>query len=212
MVLLFIGPSGSGKDTQAQMLEEQYDFEVVSTGQLLRDISEGETKMQTAIKKSMNEGFLPDNLVYALLEMYLAGSDADKFILTGVVRRESQIEKLDNALLNVNKKLDRVVYFDLSDEEAVKRLGGRSVCRNCATNFHDIYNPEKVKVVCDKCGGELYKREDDNPDAIKERLKAFHLDNTEILEEYRERGILLTIDAGQTIEGIYQNLIKELGL
>lgn len=212
MVLLFIGPSGSGKDTQADMLEERYGFEVVSTGELLRQITDGESKMQEVIKEGMNKGFLPDNLVYGLLEMYLSGSKTKHYILTGVVRRESQVEKLDNALLNVGKKLNRVVYFNLSDEEAVKRLGGRRVCEKCGTNYHIDYKPPRVEGKCDLCGADLFTRDDDNPEAIKKRLHAFHLENTEILDNYRDRNLLTTVDASQTIKEIHKDLVSMLAL
>src|SRR6188472_577777 len=105
MILLFIGPSGSGKDTQAEILTEKFKFERISTGDLMREISEGENKMQQLLKKSMNEGFMADNFVFGLLQIYLADDHSDNLILSGVVRRDSQIELLDFTLFKVNKRL-----------------------------------------------------------------------------------------------------------
>ena len=212
MVLLFIGPSGSGKDTQADILKEERDFDTVSSGELLREISSGETRMQRIIKDQMNKGFLPDRIVYGLLEMYFAGTDWERLIMTGVIRRHSQIEMLDNALINYGHKLTKAVYFQLSDEIAVKRLGGRRVCEPCSLNYHLDFGPPKAEGKCDKCSGPLIQREDDTPDGIKARLSAFHQESEPILRTYKERGQLLTIDADHGISEIQEELVSQLGL
>ncbi len=212
MVLLFIGPSGSGKDTQADLLVKGLGFMRVSSGALLRDISDGNYPVQVMLKDAMNEGFLPDNLVFGLLQVFFSKVKNPNLILSGVVRRTSQIELLDNSLLNVNKELDKVLYFDLSDEEAVKRMSGRIYCPNCGMNYNLEYNPPKRDSICDNCGHHLLQRDDDNPEAIRKRLKAFHEDNSEILSAYKKRNMLITIDASKTIDEIYQDVITKLGL
>lgn len=212
MVLLFIGPSGSGKDTQADLMVKGLGYMRVSSGALLRDISDGNYPVQVMLRDAMNEGFLPDNLVFGLLQVFFAKVKNPNLILSGVVRRTSQVELLDNALLNVNKKLSKVVYFDLNDEEAVRRMSGRIYCPNCSLNYHLEFNPPKRPSICDNCGHHLLQREDDNPDAIRKRLKAFHEDNADILNEYKKRGILVTVDASKTIDEIYQDLLQKLEL
>ena len=212
MILLFIGPSGSGKDTQADFLVKENDFLRVSTGDLMRDISEGEHEIQQLIRKSMNEGFLADNFVFGLMQIYLADVKADKMILSGAVRKESQVELLDFTLFKVDKKLDKVVYFDLSDEEAITRMSGRLYCPYDNTNYHLMYNPPKRVDTCDACGGKLERREDDNPEAIKLRLEDFHKDNEAILDLYEKRGILIKIDASKSIEEVHQDVMKALDL
>ncbi len=212
MILLFIGPSGSGKDTQAEFLVKENAFERISTGDLIRDISEGDHPAQKVIRQSMNEGFLADNFVFGLLQVYLSHNEKENIILSGAVRRESQVELLDSTLLNVKRSLDKVVYFELSDEEAIKRMSGRLYCPKDGSNYHLIFNPPKQVDTCDICGGPLKRREDDNPDAIKARLYDFHKDNDKIIEMYEKRGILLKIDASKSIEEVHHEVVTSLNL
>ena len=213
MNLLFIGPSGSGKDTQAEVLVEKYNFERVSTGDLMRDISEGDREIQQLIRKSMDEGFLADNFVFGLLQIYLHSTNVENLVLSGAVRRDTQIDLLDFALMKANKKLDKVVYFEVSDDEAIERMSSRYRCPVCLTNYNLISNPPKEPGKCDKNdGGVLTRREDDNPESIKKRLEDFHKDNTEIIEEYSKRNILVKIDASKEIEEVSQQLFTALQL
>ncbi len=212
MILLFIGPSGSGKDTQAEFLVSKFGFERVSSGDLMRDISEGEKEIQKLIRKSMNEGFLADNFVFGLMQIYLYNTSKENLILSGVVRRDSQVELLDFTLFKVHKKLDKVVYFELSDEEAIKRMSGRLFCPKCSMNYHLVFNSPKKVDTCDNCGGKLSRREDDHPEAIKLRLADFHKDNDKIIDTYEKRGILIRIDASKLIEEIHKEVVEKLSL
>lgn len=164
------------------------------------------------IDKTMNEGkWVPDAITYALLEQHMENVHNGNIILTGVVRTVEQIPMLDTMLKRRGKKLDRVVYFKLEDEEAVKRLSNRWYAKD-GTIYHSIYNPPKEEGIHDADGSPLFQREDDKPDAIKERLKQFHETNKPILDTYEDRGILLTVDAAPSIEKINKVLVKELGL
>lgn len=125
MNLLFIGPSGSGKDTQAEVLNKKFSFERISTGDLLREISDGQHNIQKIIKRSMNEGFLADNFVFGLLQTYLSHTTFQNIILSGSVRRLSQVELLDFTLFKLDRKLDKVIHFDISDKEAMLRMSLR---------------------------------------------------------------------------------------
>lgn len=211
MNLVFLGASGSGKDTQAELLVQKYNYERISTGDLLRMLCEGENKIQQMVKLAMNAGFLNDKFVYGLLEMYFMYYGSENFILSGVVRTLNQVELLDSALKISNKKVDKAVYFELSDAEAIHRISGRLYCPNCKSNFHKEFNPPKVENVCDNCEMKLLIREDDNPESIANRLRDFHKDNDKIIESYRERGILLVMDASKSIEEIHKDLLKALG-
>ncbi len=213
MILLFIGPSGSGKDTQAQMLADKYGFKVTSTGNVFREVAISKKKEALEVKSYIDKGeWVPDKLVYSLLEEYLEKQGADKLILTGAVRTIAQVSLLDGMLERLGKSLDKVVYFALSSDEAVKRLSGRRVCPVDKSNYHIVFKPSKVEGKCDLCGADLVQREDDRPEAIRRRLEQFEKENDPILDEYSERGILEEIDAAPPIEDIFAVLERRLGL
>lgn len=213
MVLLFIGPSGSGKDTQAELLRDKFGYNILSSGQLFRDISSGDKEFQKMIRDALNEGFIDDDFVYALLKFYLKrkGVEGD-YILTGVVRYKSQIPLLDQMLESVGRKLDKVLYFEVDDEEVAQRLSKRLYCTSCNSNYILGVDKASDKEKCDKCGGSLARRVDDNPDSIKNRLKAFYQDADDIASEYEKRGILLRVDASDTIQNIHEDIVNKLSL
>jgi adenylate kinase len=211
MILLFIGPSGSGKDTQAELLrEDNSSFHRISTGELLREISSGEYRIQKIIRDSMNKGFLADNFVFGLLETYLKATNYNDIIFSAVVRTFAQIELLDFVLFKIGKKLDKVVYFELDDNEAVKRMTSRLVCPNDGLNFNILSKPPQIEGVCDECGAHLIQREDDNEESIRHRIKDFHKDNDEIIEEYESRGMLIRVDSSKSIQQVNLDLKYKL--
>lgn len=212
MILNFFGPSGCGKDTQAELLAEKYNFERVSTGELLRSISGGNDPIQLYIKKEMDQGFMDDDFVYGLLKIYIRQTENENLIFSGVVRRVSQIALLDKILLSINKKIDYVINFVLSDKEAVKRMEGRFFCPKCNSNFHKTFNPPKVKWICDKCNTELKTREDDKKEAILKRLEAFHRENDMLIKTYKATKPVINIDASKSIEEIHKELVLKLNL
>lgn len=210
MNLIFFGPSGSGKDTQAEMLVEKFNYSRISTGDLLREISQGDRDIHTYVKESMNQGFLEDEFVYGLLQIYLRFKQADNLIMSGVVRKESQVELLDKVLTKINQKVDLAIYFELTDEAAVERMAGRLYCPNCKANFHKKFNPPKVDNICDICGSSLITRADDNEESIKRRLADFHKDNAAIMAAYESRGVLVKLDASKNIEDVHKDLLTVL--
>ena len=209
MVLLFIGPSGSGKDTQAQFLVNDFGYKRISTGDLIRELVEGEHPTQLRIRNSLTKGFLPDGFVFGLLEIYLEKEENPNLIFSGAVRRITQVELLDNVLSLTGKKVDKVVYFELSDEEAIKRMSSRYRCPKCQRNYNLQTNPPKVSLLCDIDQTPLTQREDDTVEGIKNRLEDFHKFNDDIISEYEKRGVLLKIDASKDIEEVKSDL-KEL--
>lgn len=206
MVLLFIGPSGSGKDTQAQMLAMQSSFQNISTGDFIRDISNGATGIQTYIKKAMGDGFVNDELVYGLLQIFIKYARGDDFILNGAIRFESQIEVLDRVLEKIDQKVDHVFLFKADDEILIDRLMNRLYCQVCKSNYNTKTNPSKFPGKCDRCGSALFAREDDNMDSIKSRLADYKRDNEKIISTYSERGILTEIDATKPIAEMFIQL------
>lgn len=213
MILLFIGPSGSGKDTQAEILSDKFGFKTISSGDLLRKEVASNSELGKELETTLASGkWVDDKIVFQLVAKELSNTKVENIILTGVVRTESQIELLDEALKKSNKTLDRVVYFQLSDEEAVKRLSGRLVCPVDGSNYHTQFSPPKVTGVCDQCGGNLETRSDDKPEAIKSRLLEFERTVLPILDRYTSRGQLINISAAPDILTIHNQLIKDLGL
>lgn len=213
MILLFIGPSGSGKDTQADILARDFGYKIISTGELLRTEMANKTELGVQAETYVNQGkWVPDAIVYEVLGNYLQKLDSKNIILTGVVRTPEQVELLDSSLQKIGTELNKVVYFELSPEESVKRLSGRWICPKDNQNYHTIYKPSKIEGVCDLCGTKLIQREDDKPVAILKRLEEFKKNNEKILEKYKLVNKLLKLDASLSIEEISNNLLKELNL
>lgn len=207
MILLFVGPAGSGKDTQAEKLAVCCNFEIISTGQLFRDEVEAGTERGKKIDSFINSGQLvPDELAYQVLSEKIQKLENKNIILTGVVRTFPQINLLDETLKNLNTKLDYVVYFKLSDEAAIERISNRVMSLENGKIYHKIFNPPPANLDPKK----LIVRDDDKPQAIKVRLNLFHQNYSKILEEYKNRGILIEIDAAKDIEAIANEVKKAL--
>lgn len=174
MNIIMLGPPGAGKGTQAKMLVEKFGIPQISTGDMLRAaVAEG-TELGKKAKEYMDKGQLvPDEVVIGIVEERLKKSDCEKgFILDGFPRTVPQAEALDKILEKMGKKIDYVINIVVPDVEILKRLTGRRTCKQCGAMYHVIYNPPKQEGVCDKCGGELYQRDDDKEETIKNRLKS----------------------------------------
>lgn len=212
MILLFIGPSGSGKDTQAEFLVKDYGYKRISTGDLIRELVEGENTTEVRIRNALKKGFTPDSFVTGLLEIYMGEEESHNIVFSGSVRRFEQIQMFDDVLSKTNRKLDKVIYFDLSDEEATRRMTSRYRCPNCQRNYNLLSNPPKNGLTCDLDGTQLTRREDDTEEGMKARLAEFHKDNEKINEEYEKRGILIKIDASKGIEEVHKEILNNLNL
>lgn len=214
MNLLFLGPPASGKDTQAEILSQKLGCTIVSTGQVMRDQAErGNVLAHDALKFAQRGEWVPDEMIYQLLREHLSEMQGRDIILTGAVRRASQIPMLDEALSSVGKQLDLVLYFDLPDEEVVNRTVNRWSCPNDGVlyNLHYASKTPKVVGICDKCGGNLVQRDDDKPDVLRKRLEEVRKYDAEILSVYEGKGILRHIDASPTIEQIAIEVEKTAG-
>lgn len=212
--LLFHGPSGCGKDTQVDYLVNDYGFEKIGTGEMMREMySNGDINGIKAHEYWSKGIFVPDDLTYTMLSNWLSNYDNEKdWAFVSVVRSAGQIPMFDNLLEQYGRKLDAFVHFALSEEAAIERMSLRWVCPNCGKTYHEKYKTERVKGFCDDCGTKLVQREDDQPDRIKSRLQEYNRTIAPILEEYRNRGILIEIDASPSIEAIHQELIAKLNL
>lgn len=208
----FLGPSGSGKDTQAELLAKLCGYEVIGTGDMFRSEYEKKTKEGMEAYKYWSKGkWVPDELVYDLFGSWIKKYDASKpWILVQVVRTEPQVKLLDDLLLEYTKNISLVVYFKLSDEVAVERMSLRRYCPKCGRDYHLIYKKPINDEICDDDGSKLMIRADDYPEAIKQRLSEFREKTSPILDIYRERGMLVEVDADPSIKIIHKDLVKLL--
>jgi adenylate kinase len=212
--VLFHGPSGSGKDTQVEILVKDYNFENIGTGEMFRQMySQGNIDAIKAHEYWGKGKFVPDDLVYKMLPKWLDQFDSNKsWAFVSVVRRVTQIPLFKDVLKKANRELDYFVHFKLSEDKAIERLSLRWVCGNCGATYHEQYKKEKVKGYCDKCGTKLIQREDDSPDRIKSRMREYERTITPILNYYKEKNLLIEIDASPSIEEIHKDLVEKLRL
>ncbi len=212
MNIILLGPPGAGKGTQAKKIAEHYSLPHISTGDILRENISNNTSLGIKAKSYMAKGELvPDELLITIIRDRLSKPDCLKgFLLDGYPRTVPQADALQMILTESNKKLDVVLNIDVDDEELVKRLSGRRVCASCGMSYHMIFNPPKEDEICDKCGGKLYQREDDKPEAIRNRLIVYKKQTQPLIEYYTRKSLLRTVDGGKDIPEIFKDIKKIL--
>ena len=193
--VIFLGPPGAGKGTQAQALAKEWGVPHVATGDMLREAVAAKTPLGLEAKRHMDSGGLvPDDVVIGLVGERLARPDAKAgVVLDGFPRTLAQAEALDALFARTGLTLDRVIFFDVSRAELLRRLTGRRVCRVCGRTFHLVSAPPKVAGKCDVCGGELYQRTDDSEATVGTRLDVYEKQTSPLLDYYRSRKLLATI-------------------
>jgi len=191
----FLGPPGAGKGTQARELAREWGVPHVATGDMLRDAATAGTPLGREAKAYMDTGALvPDDVIIRMIAERLRRPDARKgFLLDGFPRTIAQAEGLERLLEDLGQPLERVVYFEVSEPELLRRLTGRRVCRACQTAFHMVSAPPKSPGVCDRCGGELYQRQDDSEATVRHRLGVYARQTAPLLDWYRGRGMLVSV-------------------
>ncbi len=208
-----MGPPGSGKDTQAELLATSHGFHVVSTGDLFRREVQTGSELGTRLNEVMSRGELvSDDLVFSILRKFLAADSNTDLIFTGTVRTSPQIELMDNVLSETGRKLDYVVSFTVPDIELIQRISERRVCPVDGSTYHLRFAPPKQEGLCDKCGARLVQRADAKPEAVEARLKDYHLHTKDILKSYADRGILVEVDARPPIQEVAKDLQQKLKL
>jgi adenylate kinase len=213
MRLLFLGPPGAGKGTQARELAREWGVPQVATGDMLREAMTAGTPLGRAAKQYYDRGELvPDDVILKMVAERFGQPDAAQgFILDGFPRTIAQAEGLAAMLDRLGHNVDGVIYFDVSEPELVRRLTGRRLCRACQTPFHVVSAPPKRAGVCDKCGGELYQRVDDSEVTVRNRLEVYERQTAPLLDYYRKRGLLRTVSGEGAIDKIRQALREAAG-
>ena len=212
MYIIILGAPGAGKGTQADILSQKLNLAHVASGDLFRQALEKRTELGLLAKRYMDQGELvPDEItIKMILERIDQPDCAFGCLLDGFPRTLSQAQALDNALCKKGKSVDKAIYIEVPNEELVKRLAGRWLCRNCQTPYHVVSSPPKIAGKCDKCGGDLYQRSDDKEETVRERLKVFFAQTVPILEYYEQQGKLIKVNGNLKIEEVTKEIISAL--
>lgn len=213
MRIVFLGPPGAGKGTQAVEIVEKLGVPHVATGDMLRASIKNETPLGMEAKKYMDQGLLvPDEVTIRITGERISEPDCKNgFLLDGFPRTLAQAEALDKLLSGLDLKLDAVINLQVPQDKLIARLTGRRVCRNCGASFHMVFNPPKDESVCDRCEGELYQRSDDNEETAVNRLSVYNTQTAPLIAYYQEQGILKNIDGEQDIHQVLVSIGKALG-
>lgn len=214
MRIVLLGGPGSGKGTQAKKLTEKIGVPQISTGDIFRAALKEGTPMGLKAKTFMDKGDLvPDDVVIGVVEERLSKPDLDNgYMLDGFPRTLPQAQALDNMLNAQQKSIDHAILVDVPDEELVARLSGRRTCRNsdCGAMFHVMFNPPKKEGICDKCGAELYQRDDDSEATIRERLTVYNNQTAPLIDYYQGKGLLRRVKGVGPIDEIFAAIEKVL--
>lgn len=212
MNIIFLGPPGAGKGTQAQVIVNEFNIPHISTGDAFRlAMSEG-TDMGKKAKEYVDQGLLvPDDITNGIVEERLKQDDCEKgFLLDGFPRTISQAEALDEMMKAMGKQIDHVINIAVDRSLLLERLTGRRICRDCGATYHVIFNPPQAEHVCDQCQGELYQRSDDTEQKVGTRLDEYVSKTAPLLEYYTQQGLLREINGEQDIKVVAEALLTLL--
>lgn len=211
--VVLLGPPGAGKGTQARLLQEEFAACQISTGDILRKAVAEQTPLGKEAAQYINRGALvPDDVIVNLVAERLKEQDCEKgFILDGFPRTIPQAQNLDVILKTMGLNLNRVLSVEVPGSIIIERLGGRRTCKSCGALWHMVFNPPKKDGVCDRCGGELYQRDDDREETIANRLRVYDKQTAPLVDYYRERGLLREIDGVGEVNEIRARVTKALG-
>lgn len=200
MILILLGPPGSGKGTQAKRLVTEHNWPQLSTGDMLRTAIREGTELGLKAKSFMDKGALvPDEVVIGLISERTQKADCKEgFILDGFPRTIPQADSLGKMLESRNRTIDRAILFEVAESELIKRLSGRRTCPKCAAMFHVDSAPPKKEGICDVCSSHLIQRDDDKPEVIQHRMSVYRRETEPLVEFYRKLGVLRSINAMQS--------------
>lgn len=210
MKLIFIGPPGAGKGTQAVLISKEFNIPHISTGDLLRQAVKEKTAVGLKTEAYIKKGELvPDEIVTEITAERLKKSDSQSgFILDGYPRTLTQAQSLDRSLISLKLNIDAVMYFKTSTKIIIQRLSGRRICSQCGANYHLINMPPKKEGRCDSCGGKLYQRDDDQEKTILNRLQVYERQSASLIDYYREKNILKEISGDLEASVVFDLLLK----
>ncbi|MEH7300499.1 adenylate kinase [Neobacillus drentensis] len=213
MNLVLMGLPGAGKGTQAERIVEKYGIPHISTGDMFRAAMKEGTELGLQAKSFMDKGELvPDEVTIGIVRERLSKDDCQKgFLLDGFPRTVPQAEALENLLADLTKKIDYVINIDVDKSILMDRLTGRRICKDCGSTYHLVFNPPAKEGVCDRCGGELYQRADDNAETVQNRLDVNIEQSAPLLAFYEDKGYLRTIDGQQDISKVLIDIEELLG-
>jgi adenylate kinase len=212
MYIIMLGAPGAGKGTQADILSREMRLSHIASGDLFRQALEKKTELGLLAKSYMEKGGLvPDEItIKMILERASQPDCVSGCLFDGFPRTLGQAEALDKALANHGKSIEKAIYIEVPNEELVKRLSGRWLCRNCQTPYHVITSPPEIPGKCDKCGGELYQRSDDREETVKERLNVFYNLTIPILDYYRKQDKLIEVNGNLGIQEVAKEIVSML--
>jgi adenylate kinase len=212
MRVILLGAPGSGKGTQAEVLSREIGLMHIASGDLFRQAQKEGTELGILAKGYMEKGLLvPDEItIRMILERITSLMSSQDFMLDGFPRTIEQAQALDKALAKENKTIDKVLYVKVSNEELLRRLSGRWICRECQTPYHLVSSPPKVAGKCDHCSGELYQRTDDTRKTAQKRLEVYFSQTAPLIDYYQQRRKLVEIDGGRSIEEVSKELVALL--
>ena len=213
MRLVLLGPPGAGKGTQSRMLADLFHSPHIASGDLLREAVRDQTPIGVKAKSYMDQGSLvPDELVLKLIDARLNEPDATKgFILDGFPRSVPQAKALAKMLNKRGESVSKVIAFEVPDDEIVKRISGRRTCPGCNEMYHVHFDPPLKPGTCNKCGGELYQREDDREDTVRKRLQVYNNQTKPLLEYYGRKGMLSQINGVGPTEEVMKRMLAAIG-
>jgi adenylate kinase len=207
--IIFLGPPGAGKGTQAERLAEDLKIKKISTGDILREAVAKGTELGQRAKSYMERGELvPDEIILGIIEEAI--NDEEGFILDGFPRNINQAKALDEMLSRKGLNITHVIFLDVPDEEIIKRIAYRRVCLNCGAVYNLIFDPPKEDEICNNCGSKLVQREDDREEVVRKRLEVYRGSTEALIRIYEERGVLRKIDGLGDREEVFRRIKEAL--
>lgn len=213
LYIVLFGAQGSGKGTQARLIQDRFHIPQIATGDLFRHNLKNETELGKLAKGYMDQGELvPDSVTNAMVQDRLAQPDAQAgAVFDGYPRNTAQADALVEMLTGMGAAITQAIYISVPEEELMRRLTGRRVCRSCQATYHIVFNPPAQEGICDRCGGPLYQRDDDKDEAaIRRRLQLYFDETMPVINWYRSRGLLAEVDGGQSIDTVQEAIFSLL--